>query len=269
MTWSFSLTTTTARSSSIREASRALGRAGQGTKADQGVGDPGVVLPGEPGKKVVANPGPGPRGVGVAGVVAIGLAERREVGPDLLAADVQQRPHQHQAPGKPAPRRDACQAAQAGPADDPMEDRLGLVVAGVADGDGLRPAGAGDLGEPGVARPPGIGLEVAGPVRLPVSQVKRQPERGGQLGHQRRIRPRRIAPDPVIEMRHRKFQAEPGCQRDERPEQANRVAPPRNGDDPDRAQPARAPTRQCPFQPSQPRRRRDHVRSPRARSPGL
>ena len=108
----------------------------------------------------------------------------------------------------------------------------------MADGDDLRPAGASDLGEPGVAGLPGVGLEMAGADRLPVPQVKRQPQRSGQLGHQRRIGPTRLAPDPVIEMRHRKLQAQPRRQGGERPEQTDRVAPARNGDDPDRTQPA-------------------------------
>lgn len=43
-----------------------------------------------------------------------------------------------------------------------MQDGLGLVVAGMAHGHDLGPSSDRDLGEPGIAAPAGVGLEMPG-----------------------------------------------------------------------------------------------------------
>ena len=183
----------------------------------QGLGHAGVVLAGQPRQQVVADPCAGPRQVGVAGVLAIRLAQRfegctefrtrhREQRADQLDRRLAPEPAQRaraSPPAREAPCRGRSGAGSSRPgrracARPPRRSRPGL---------GRRRA------QPVVTGATGVGLEVPGPRGLPAAQVEGQAERAGQVFHERRIRPRRLAPRPVVEVRHRERQAELGRQR--------------------------------------------------------
>ena len=133
----------------------------QVAEAEQGVGHPRVIVVGESGQQVVADPGAGPGLVEVAGVFAPTLTNRDEVSAHLSTRHPQERPDQRDAGAELPAWGHPGQAGQAGPADDPVQDRLGLIVARVADGDDGGPVLAGHLKEPRIAGAAGIGLEVA------------------------------------------------------------------------------------------------------------
>ena len=140
---------------------------------------------------------------------------------------------------RPLPRNPR-QAARAGAAEDAVQDRLGLVVARVADGHGARPARSGDLESATSYRAAArIGLEMAGAPRLPSAQVEGQAERSRQLGHERGVRPRRLAPHAVVEVRDRQPQPRGRSELVQHPQQADAVSAARDGDDP-RCRPAHA-----------------------------
>ena len=180
----------------------------------------------------MADPGPGPRPVVIAGVVAEGLADRGEIRADFRAGGVQERPEQDRRGGEGPSARHPRQPAEAGPSHDPVQDRLGLVVLRMADGHPRRTPGAGDLGQPGIAGPTRIGLEVPRAPRPPVPQVDRQPQAVGEPRHELRVRPRGLAPYPVVEVRHREPVRQLGGRRVQDPEQPDAVAPPGDGDYP-------------------------------------
>ena len=133
-----------------------------------------------------------------------------------------------------APPGHAGQSSQAGAADHPVEDRLGLIVTRVADRHGRRPSGGGDLMQPGIPGTPCIGLEMPRSHRLPPAQVQRQPERAGEAANKLGVVPRRVAPHAMIQVRHREAQAQLGGQPVQHPEQAHAVAASRDRHDPDR-----------------------------------
>ena len=82
-----------------------------------------------------------------------------------------------------------------------MEDRLGLVVARVADRDDGGPSPLRDLREPGIAGLAGVGLGgVGGAIGAPVAEVERQSQRTGQIGHEPGVGLGCLAPGPVVEV---------------------------------------------------------------------
>ena len=101
-------------------------------------------------------PGCGRRRLLVGRVVAPGEAALFAVGGRLLAGEGEQRPHQAAVPGTHPEQGSAARRGG-----EPVEDRLDLVVGGVAGGD-RRPAGLRQRRGGRVARLPGPGLQVAG-----------------------------------------------------------------------------------------------------------
>ena len=118
-------------------------------------------------------------GVGVAGVVAVGLAERRRGSRGLCRRET---PRSGRTSVTAAPPARACagmprQAAEPGAADDPVEDRLGLVVAGVADGHGRRPAARATSASQSYRARRASASKWPARVAAPVAEVERQAQR--------------------------------------------------------------------------------------------
>ena len=210
----------------------------QRSQPHQGLGHAGVVLAGQPRQQVVPDPSAGPRQVGVAGVLAIRLPQRLEGFTEFRTRHREQRAdqlHRRLAEPEPAPRGHSRRAREA-----PCRGRSGAGSsrpgrrACARPPRPIAPRAWAVAEQPVVTRTPGVGLEVPGPRGLPASQVEGQAERAGQVLDERRIRPRRLAPRPVVEVRHRERQAELGRQRVEHAEQPHAVAAPRDRHHPGR-----------------------------------
>ncbi len=233
---------TTAASSSSRTVGldRAPRRRGEAPEADEGLGDVGVVL----GRRAGAA-GRGGCGRGSASRSALDASSRQGWPSSpryarISSRETSSRGRTSSIAGSAASRlrrRDAGQPARAGAAEDAVQDRLGLVVARVADRHDARAARPGDLDQPLVSGAARVGLEVAGAVGLPASQVEGQAERRGQLGHERGVRPRRLAPDAVVQVRHRQPQAGRRRELVQDPQQPDAIPAPRDRDHPRVAQP--------------------------------
>ena len=87
---------------------------------------------------------------------------------------------------------EAGEPPRSGAPDNPVEDRLGLIVAPCVRPPRPRRHEHGRSRSASRIGPARLGLEVPGSDRPPVAEVERQPERRRQFGHERGIGPRRL-----------------------------------------------------------------------------
>ncbi len=111
---------------------------GQPAQPEDRLGRTRIIFAGQPGQQVQANARPGPGKIGVAGILTKRLPELFQAGAELLPGDREEWADEadRRVPAQDAPRRHAGKPAQAGAADDAVEDGLGLVIPRVPDRDG-------------------------------------------------------------------------------------------------------------------------------------
>jgi len=180
----------------------AEGGCGLRSQPDEGLGRSRVVLTGDPGEQIVADPRSRIVEIRITGIVAKRLAELVEEGAKLEPRDVQKRTQECDSISQAPARWDSPKPLQTCSSDDAVKDRLGLIVSGMSHDHGRGRAGSGDLQEPGIARVPGVRLEVTGSAWLPVAEVNRKSQLLAQIRHEIGVGTRGVAADAVIEVGH-------------------------------------------------------------------
>lgn len=128
-----------------------------------------------------------------------------------------------------------------------MEDRLGLVVARVADRHGRRASGLSHLAKPLIARASRFGLESRRAGWLPVTKIERETKRLGKRGHELGVVPGRLLPDTVVQVRDGEPKPKRLADLPQQSDECNTVAAARNGHDPGRSPARVAPPAQEPL----------------------
>jgi hypothetical protein len=131
---------------------------------NQSLDDAGVELGREFGEKLVANTGAGAGKIDIGGIFAEGLRTTLEEFAELCPREVEERANEHDArfAAQRSLARDSAQPSQPGTSQDALEDRFGLIVAGMADRHNGRTSVSSRLGQPGIACSPGVALEMRG-----------------------------------------------------------------------------------------------------------
>ena len=201
-----------------------------GGERTERLADPGVLL-GERGQDAVPDAGAREARIGVRRILDERNAAPPEVAQDLRAGDVQQRAHEDV-----APVRNARQAADAGAADDPIEDGLGLVVRLMPQRHPVGPVRAGQLVERPQARVARRVLQ-GGPAAPPPFRRdvdrhgrERQPERLRPLAHQLHLAGG-VGAQAVIDGGHLQREAQPRAQLPQHVQQRHRIGTAGDGDD--------------------------------------
>ena len=148
----------------------------------------------------------GPGRVGIGGILPPlppGLTEER---PNFSPGHGQQRPHERHAVAQPPSPPHATHTRKTRAPEDPVENCLGLVVGRVRHQHMPAATGVGDLGQKGIAEPPGPGLEplaTHGPIisDSQPSPVAWQPELRRKLDNERPVISR-LSTEIVLRMGH-------------------------------------------------------------------
>ncbi len=160
--------------------------AGQPAEAQQRLDRFGVEMSLQPRQQLVADSVSGKAGIGVARIVAIGLAQRVEVAGQVGVADRQQRPDKHGVAQRPCPRH-AGKAANARAANDSVQNRLGLIVGGVGRGDEAGAESSGGVFQEAVSRRAGRGFDAVArrhPSRIDVAHLASHSQSATQVDNE-------------------------------------------------------------------------------------